>query len=292
MLTTISQLPLVEKLGTFLREHGVPVLLISLVALIGIRFVDRIIERLVRKIISRHSFVSEEEEKKREDTIIVILRKLARILIWFGALFFILQEVGVPIAPLLTGAGIFGVAIGFGAQSLVKDFITGLFIITENQYRIGDVICVGEYCGVVEDMTLRITKLRNIDGTIHYIPNSEIRIASNKSKDFSMVDFKIGVSYDTDLEHLEEVINDVGDSLKEDPRFGIYILEAPHFLRIDDFGESAIIVHISGKVYPKRQYLIGGEMKRRLKHAFDEHGIVIPYPTRVVYQKKFKGDKS
>jgi len=263
--------------------------IVFILSIILIRVVNSLVARLVRKIISRDSFVSEEEEKKREDTIIKILHRLSHILIWFGFVFFLLQEFGIPIAPLLTGAGILGMAVGFGAQSLVRDFITGLFIVTENQFRIGDVVCIGDYCGVVEDMTLRITKLREMDGTIHYIPNSEIRVASNKSKDFSKIDIKIGVAYHTDIDHLEEVINSIGEEIKRHQEYGKFVIETPHFLRIDEFGDSAIIVRIIGTVYPKKQYLIEGELNRIIKQRFEEEGIEIPYPTRtVVLQNKEK----
>ncbi len=270
----------------WLKVHGIKIIIALFLALLTIRLVRKLVARLVRKIISRDSFVSEEEEKRREDTIITILNKLIHIVVWFGFFFFLLQEVGVPIAPLLTGAGIVGMAVGFGAQSLVKDFITGIFIVTENQFRIGDVICVDGRCGVVEDMTLRITKIREIDGTIHYIPNSEIRIASNKSKDFSKVDIVVGVAYDTDIDHLEHVINTIGNELKESEEYGRFIIEAPRFLRIEEFGDSAIHVRILGTVYPKRQYLIEGEFKRRLKKKFEEEGIEIPYPIHTILLRR------
>ena len=274
---------------SWLKVHGLRIAIVFILSIILIRVVNSLVARLVRKIISRDSFVSEEEEKKREDTIIKILHRLSHILIWFGFVFFLLQEFGIPIAPLLTGAGILGMAVGFGAQSLVRDFITGLFIVTENQFRIGDVVCIGDYCGVVEDMTLRITKLREMDGTIHYIPNSEIRVASNKSKDFSKIDIKIGVAYHTDIDHLEKVINSIGEEIKRHQEYGKFVIETPHFLRIDEFGDSAIIVRIIGTVYPKKQYLIEGELNRIIKQRFEEEGIEIPYPTRtVVLQNKEK----
>lgn len=279
---------ILQDVLSWLKVHGIKIVVVFLLALLTVRIAGKLITRLVRKIISRDSFISEEEEKKREDTIINILVKLTHILVWFGFLFFLLQEVGIPIAPLLTGAGILGMAVGFGAQSLVRDFITGLFIVTENQFRIGDVVCIGGHCGVVEDMTLRITKIREMDGTIHYIPNSEIRIASNKSKDFSKVDLVIGVAYNTDIDKLEKVINEIGDSLKSDSEYGKFIIEAPQFLRIDEFGDSAINVRILGTVYPKKQYLIKGELNRRLKKRFEEEGIEIPYPIRTVLLHKEK----
>lgn len=274
---------LVPDIQLWLQEHGLIVLGIIAGTWILSKFMNSLIVRITRKMIPRGSFVSAAEEKKREDTLIKISQNFFGIFIWVAAALGILHQFGVPVAPLITGAGIIGVAIGFGSQSLVKDIITGLFIIAENQFRIGDFICVDTYCGTVEDMTLRVTKLRQIDGTIHYIPNGEIKVASNKSKDYSKVDLKIGVGYHTDFDKLEEIVNQVGQELAEDEEFGIHIIEAPHFLRIDDFGDYSIQVHISGKVYPKTQYLINGEMRRRLKKIFDDYGIEIPYPTRVVH---------
>lgn len=267
----------------WLFSHGFTILIILISTWVLSRFLKNIVTKVVRRMIPRHAFASPSEEKKREDTLITIIKNFLGIFIWIAAVLGILYEIGVPIAPLLTGAGILGVAVGFGSQSLVKDVITGLFIIAENQFRINDYVCVGDYCGTVEGMTLRVTRLRHIDGTIHYIPNGEIKIASNKSKDYSKVDLKIGVGYDTDMEKLETIINQVGADLALDPAFKDLIIEAPAFLRIDDFLDSSISVHISGVVQPKQQYLVNGELRHRLKKIFEEKGIEIPYPTRVVH---------
>ena len=278
-------IPALEMVRDWLAEHAVIVAIILVATWILSKFVGQIVARTVRRMVAHSSFISEIEEKKREDTIIKISENFFGIFIWIAAIFGILHQVGVPIGPLITGAGIIGVAVGFGSQSLIKDIITGLFIIVENQFRIGDFVCVDKYCGTVEDMTIRITKLRELDGTIHYIPNGEIKVASNKSKDYSKVDLKIGVGYDTDIEKLEVLVNKMGKELAEDPEFEPYIFEAPYFLRIDDFLDSSINIHITGTVQPKKQYLINGEMRKRLKHLFDTNGIEIPYPTRVEYVK-------
>lgn len=246
-----------------------------------------IILKIVQKVVQRHAYSSPAEEKKREDTLIKISHNFFKIFIWVAAFLGILHQFGVPVAPLITGAGILGVAVGFGSQSLIKDILNGLFIIVENQFRIGDFICIdGDHCGTVEDMTLRITKLRQIDGTIHYVPNGAIKIASNKSKDYSKVDLRIGVGYNTDFDKLESIINKVGQSLANHEEFGKHIIDAPRFLRIDNFLDSSISIHITGTVYPKMQYLINGEMRKRLKQMFDEKGIEIPYPTRVMHNQK------
>lgn len=267
----------------WLTSHGLTVLVILVSTWVLAKFLKVIVTKVVRRMIPKHAFTSESEEKKREDTLITIIKNFLGIFIWIAAVLGILHEIGVPIAPLLTGAGILGVAVGFGSQSLVKDVITGLFIIAENQFRINDYVCVGDYCGTVEGMTLRVTRLRHIDGTIHYIPNGEIKIASNKSKDYSKVDLKIGVGYDTDMEKLETIINKVGNELAQDINFKDLIIKPPQFLRIDDFLDSSINIHISGVVEPKQQYLINGELRHRLKKIFEEKGIEIPYPTRVVH---------
>ncbi len=267
----------------WIKTHSLSILTVLVVTWIISHFIRLIITRIVRRMIPHGSFRLENEEIKREDTLIEILSEFFNIIVWVGAFLYILSTFGVPIAPLVTGAGILGVAVGFGSQSLVKDVINGMFIIAENQFRIGDVITVGQYSGTVEGMTLRVTKLRHINGTIHYVPNGEIKVASNESMDFSMVDLKINVGYETKIDHLQEVINQVGQDLVNDPEFKDAIIEAPEFLRIDDFTDYAITARILSKVYPKEQYRIAGELRKRLKKAFEAHSIDIPYPTRVVH---------
>jgi small-conductance mechanosensitive channel len=267
----------------WIKTHSLSILTVLVVTWIISHFIRLIITRIVRRMIPHGSFRLENEEIKREDTLIEILSEFFNIIVWVGAFLYILSTFGVPIAPLVTGAGILGVAVGFGSQSLVKDVINGMFIIAENQFRIGDVITVGQYSGTVEGMTLRVTKLRHINGTIHYVPNGEIKVASNESMDFSMVDLKINVGYETKIDHLQKVINHVGQDLANDPEFKDAIIETPEFLRIDDFTDYAITARILSKVYPKEQYRVAGELRKRLKKAFEAHLIDIPYPTRVVH---------
>ncbi len=273
----------------WIKTHSLSILTVLVVTWIISHFIRLIITRIVRRMIPHGSFRLENEEIKREDTLIEILSEFFNIIVWVGAFLYILSTFGVPIAPLVTGAGILGVAVGFGSQSLVKDVINGMFIIAENQFRIGDVITVGQYSGTVEGMTLRVTKLRHINGTIHYVPNGEIKVASNESMDFSMVDLKINVGYETKIDHLQEVINQVGQDLVNDPEFKDAIIEAPEFLRIDDFTDYAITARILSRVYPKEQYRIAGELRKRLKKAFEAHSIDIPYPTRVVHNIDSQG---
>jgi small conductance mechanosensitive channel len=198
----------------------------------------------------------------------------------------ILQETGIQIAPILAGAGIVGLAFGFGGQYLIRDLISGLFIILENQYRIGDVVNINSTGGLVEDISLRMTTLRDLDGTVHHIPHGEIKMVSNLSKNFARLNVDIGISYDSDLEKVIEVINTTGTEIAEDPAFKDSIISPPKFLRIKEFADSAIIVKVLGDTKPLKQWEISGEFRKRIKVAFDKEGIEIPFPQRVIHHAK------
>ncbi|NSW93905.1 MAG: mechanosensitive ion channel family protein [Bacteroidales bacterium] len=273
-----------DQIVPWLLNHGIKIVLIGLAAYLLNIILGRIIIRAVRIAVVRDETMTEEAEIKREDTLIHIFKGALRIILIILAVLMILQEAGLKIGPILAGAGIAGLAIGFGAQSLVKDVISGLFMIIENQYRIGDIIKIDDIGGTVEKITLRLTTLRDINGTVHHIPNGEIKRVSNLSKDFARVNFDIGVSYNTNLEHVIEVINRTGKELAEDPAFADAIISPPRFLRVNDFGDSAIIIKILGDTKPLRQWEITGEMRKRLKIAFDREGIEIPFPQRVIHQ--------
>lgn len=195
----------------------------------------------------------------------------------------VLKEADLDIAPLLAGAGIAGLALGFGGQYLIRDIITGLFLILENQYRIGDVVQLNGTGGLVEDITLRITTLRDMDGTVHFIPHGEIKMVSNLSKNFARVNLDISVAYDSDLDHVISVINKTGEELAQDPVFKDYLITQPKFLRVNEFGDSAIILKVVGDTKPLKQWEVSGELRRRIKVAFDREGIEIPFPQRVIY---------
>jgi moderate conductance mechanosensitive channel len=245
-----------------------------------------IIPRIVRTIIRNSQDVSTEEElKKREDTLSgVIGTSFQIIVIFIFALMIILQFVDwTVIVPVLTATGVAGVALGFGAQWLVKDIIAGLFIILEDQYRKGDVVKVADVSGVVEDITLRRTVLRDMDGIIHSVPNGEIRVASNFTKQWSRANLNISVSYDTDLDKAIAVINRVGKELAEDPLWVSAIITPPRALRVDKLGDSGIEIKVIGDTKPIRQWDVMGELRLRLKKAFDKEGIEIPWPHTKVY---------
>jgi small-conductance mechanosensitive channel len=280
----------IGKLGDvvfpWLLTHGIKIVIIGIAAWLLIVILSKIIRKSVRVAVVPDKNMPPEAEKKREDTLIHIFNGALKIVIIVLALMMILQETGLEIGPLLAGAGILGLAFGFGGQYLIRDIITGLFIILENQYRIGDVVNIDGTSGSVEDITLRLTTLRDLDGTMHHIPHGDIKRASNLSKKFARINLDMGVAYNTDLEHVIRVINKTGNELAEDPLYREFILKPPQFLRVNDFADSAIIVKILGETKPLKQWEITGELRKRLKVAFDKEGIEIPFPQRVIHQAK------
>jgi small conductance mechanosensitive channel len=270
----------------WLKTDGLEVALVVIAVLVIRKFGKVVVEKIVRKSVPADAFMRPEDEEARENTLIQILNGIISVLIWVVAVMMILSSLGVNIAPLLAGAGLLGVAVGFGAQYLVRDIITGLFIILENQYRVGDVISLDGTSGTVERVTLRTTILRDMDGVVHHVPNGEIKITSNKSRDWARVNLVIGVGYNEDLDKVERVVNKTGEDLANDPAWSDKIVEAPVFLRVDKLNDSSVDVRILGKTMPNDQWAVTGELRKRIKIAFDKEKIEIPYPHRVVYTQK------
>lgn len=265
-------------------SNGLKIIAIIFVVYFFNKFSHNFITKIIRKVIISDHFLSKEAEKKREDTLIKIISGSINIIVWLIAGLMILQELGVNTGPLLAAAGIAGLAFGFGGQYLIRDIISGLFIIFENQYRVNDVVCFDNTCGLVENISLRMTTLRDLDGTVHHVPHGEIKKVSNLSKHFSRVNLNIGISYSSNLEKVIEVVNKVGKELAEDPKWKESITKPPQFLRVDDFGDSAVIIKILGETKPIEQWGVTGELRKRLKIAFDKEGIEIPFPQRVIHQ--------
>lgn len=270
----------------WLTSHGLKILVILLFSFVAYAILKRVIARGVRISIIKDSSSSVMAQKKREDTLSRIFGGVLKIVIIAIALMMVLQELGIEIAPILAGAGIVGVAIGFGGQYLIRDVISGFFIILENQYRIGDVVDFDGTGGLVEDISLRMTTIRDLDGTVHHIPHGEIKRVSNLSKFFSRVNINVGVSYNSNLEHVIAVINRVGQEMALDPIWKDAIIKPPQFLRVDEFADSSINIKILGDTQPIRQWEVAGELRRRLKIEFDKEGIEIPFPQRVVHHIK------
>jgi len=267
----------------WLINHGIKIAVIVIAAILIKSIAKKSIQRIVKAATHSDRPGTDEGEIKRMNTIVRIFSWTVSVLITVIAFMMIAQEFGIQIAPLLASAGIVGVAIGFGGQYLVRDVITGFFLIFENQYRIGDVVNMEGLGGVVEDISLRVTTLRDMNGTVHYIPHGEIKKVSNLSKQFAKVNLNVGVSYRTDLNKLIEVINRVGSELASDPNWKDLIDEAPAFLRVDSFDDSAISVKIVGVTKPLQQWSVTGELRKRIKEAFDAEGIEIPLPQRVIH---------
>lgn len=260
--------------------------LILLGAWTVVRFGNLAIHKTVARSVRPSSHKNRAEELKREETVIQIVSGALNIVVWPLALILIIAQFGINVGPLIAGAGVIGVALGFGAQSLVKDVISGLFIIAENQYGVGDVVDLDGTTGKVQHITLRSTVLRDLDGIVHHVPNGTIERASNYSSEHSGVNLDVGVAYDSDLEKVIKVVNRVGKELAKDPEWQDQILETPYFLRVDNLGDSSIDLKIVGNVKPLQQWAVTGELRKRLKIAFDKEGIEIPFPQRVIHQAK------
>lgn len=279
-------------LGPWLQSHGIKIIIISIGAFVLYRIGKKFIRKVVIVALITDRTMSKIAQKKREDTLIRIFTWTLSIIILIVAILMLLQEIGVPVAPILASAGIIGLAIGFGGQYLIRDIISGFFIILENQYRIGDVVSFDGTSGLVEDISLRMTTLRDLDGTVYHVPHGEIKKVANLTKYFARVNLNIGVSYNTNIQQLEELINRIGNEIAEDECFKEAIIKPPQFVRIEDFADSAIIIKILGETQPLKQWEITGELRKRLKISFDKEGIEIPFPQRVIHQhpKKEKID--
>jgi small conductance mechanosensitive channel len=199
------------------------------------------------------------------------------------AVLIVLREVGVDITPILTGAGIAGLAVGFGAQNLVRDVISGFFLIAENQVRVGDVAIINGKGGLVEAIRLRTIVLRGLDGTVHVIPNGAINELSNMTKDFSYALLDVGVAYKEDTDRVVDVLKEVAAELQQDPGYAERILAPLEVLGVDAFADSAVMIRIRIKTAPIQQWNVARELRRRIKKAFDQRGIEIPFPHLSVY---------
>jgi len=253
------------------------IVLIVAVAWFSYRLLKITIQRM-EAIVEDDDSSTVSDQEQRAQTLGQILRNAGQILIYVIAGMMILRELGLDIGPILAGVGVVGLAVGFGAQTLVKDVISGFFILLENRFRVGDFVQVGDITGNVEKMTLRATFLRDLNGTLHVVPNGEIRTLANQTKDWSRSVVNVGISYDTDLERALKVLEDVGRELREDATFAPLVLEGPVAIGPLEFGDSAITMRLMVKTGPGQQWRVARELRRRIKEAFDREGIEFPYP--------------
>uniref|UniRef100_A0A7V5CSR3 Mechanosensitive ion channel family protein n=1 Tax=Acidobacterium capsulatum TaxID=33075 RepID=A0A7V5CSR3_9BACT len=223
------------------------------------------------------------ELEKRATTISAIIRKALAGVIWVLAIIMALKEAGFDIGPILAGAGILGLAVGFGAQNLVHDIISGMFLLLENQIRVNDVAILNGTGGLVEAIHLRTTVLRGQDGTVHIFRNGSINTLSNMTHGYSYYVFDLGVAYKEDTDHVIEVLKGIADELMEEEKFKAIILEPLDVIGVDSFGDSAVMIKARFKTAPIQQWTVGREMNRRIKKKFDEVGIEIPFPHTSIY---------
>ena len=223
------------------------------------------------------------EQAKRAETLTHLLRQLVRIAVLVVGGLVILKEVGVEIAPILAGAGILGLAVGFGAQNLVRDVISGFFLILENQVRVGDVAIINGTGGLVEAIAFRTISLRDLSGTVHIFPNGTITTLANMTRDWSAYVFEIGIAYGEDSDRATELIRRVGEELAADAYYGPLIKEPMEVFGVDKLGDSSVVIKGRIKTWPIHQWEVGRELLRRVKKTFDAEGVEIPFPQRSVH---------
>jgi small-conductance mechanosensitive channel len=250
---------------------------------IAIHFVRIGLRHLEAVVMKATADASPEAARKRATTLSAILRTIALAFIWAVILVETLDQVGVDIRPVLAGAGIIGLAVGFGAQNLIRDLISGFFIILEDQIRLGDVAIINGTGGLVEAITFRTITLRDFSQVVHIFPNGAINTLSNMTKGWSAFVLDMGVAYKEDTDRVAEVMKRVGEELRQDPLFGEKILEPLELIGVDNFADSGVIIRVRIKTKPIEQWNVGREYRRRLKKAFDAERIEIPFPHRSLY---------
>lgn len=264
-----------EVVSTTLRVTGV-----LLAAVLSVRMMRRGVTKLHAKVSAQTSPL---RALQRTQTLAKVASSAGMVAVWSIATIYVLSELGFNLAPLLAGAGVIGLAIGFGAQNLVRDVVSGFFILLEDQYGVGDVIEINqEAAGVVEQLTLRLTGMRGIDGTLHFIPNGEIKLVSNRSKDWSRAVVDVGVAYKEDPNKVREVLEQVAEEADTSAPGSKYLNRQPEVLGIEMLGEYEVVWRMLAETKPGKQWQVGRDLRERVTVAFDEADIEIPFPHRVM----------
>jgi small conductance mechanosensitive channel len=261
------------------------ILLILLATWIALKLARKLSTHLIDFIVGKNDDV---EFQKRAQTLVGIARYIMILGISVVAALTILRELGIEIGPILAAAGIMGLAVGFGAQSLVKDVISGFFILLDDQIRVGDVVEIAGKSGLVEKVNLRVTVLRDVAGNVHYVPNGTIAVVTNMTKDYSRYILDVGVAYREDVDEVISVIKGIGEEMRNDPAFRDDLLEPLEVLGLHAFTDSAVIIRARTTTPPNQQWRVGREFNRRLKKRFDELGIEIPFPHMTLYMGQDK----
>ncbi len=262
------------------------ILAIVAIAWIASWLLRRLIRILRTRVTSR--LQDDPEAARRADTLWRVLRHLVAVVITILAALLVLGEVGVSVAPLLGAAGVAGIAIGFGAQSLVKDYFTGIFLLIENQIRTGDVVKVAGHGGVVEEVTLRFVRLRDYDGNVHFVPNGKIETVVNLTRGFAFAVVDVGVAYQEDVDQVIAVMREVGAEMRADPTLARNILDDIDIAGVERWDDSAVVIRCRFRVVALQQWAVRRAFLGRLKKAFDARGIEIPFPHLTVYAGRHK----
>lgn len=277
---------LLTRLSHWIFTELPSIVILIILLLVTLRVSFFMIQKLRNILAKRTVHQSEEpnlEVEKRLNTLMGIVRKIVAVMIWGIFIMIFLKKINIDIAPILAGAGIVGLAVGFGAQELVRDFISGFFILLENQIRTGDVAIINGTGGLVEKIELRTITLRDISGVVHIFQNGKINTVSNMTKEWSAMVFDIGVAYKEDLDQVMQIMQEVAEKMRQDNQFKSLILEPMEIFGLDSFGDSALVIKGRLKTKPSHQWAVGREYRKRLKAAFDQQRIEIPFPHRTIY---------
>lgn len=270
-----------EQVTGWAMSGGLRLLLIVAIAFLLVRLVSLLVGRFEHEV-SQDADLEVLERAKRAKTLGGLIQNVLTTMVIAVAALMVLREVGLDITPILTGAGILGLAVGFGAQSLVKDIISGFFMILENEIRVGDVIQVDSHGGAVESMNLRTIVLRDLEGTLHIIPNGSVNAVLNRTKDFSFYVIEMPMAYSADTDAVADLVRRVGAELRDDIAYAPFILDDIEILGVDAYADSSVTLKLRIKTVPLRQWFVGRELRRRLKKAYDAEGFEFPFPTRTL----------
>jgi len=280
-----SLIPKVTESLISMAQSSLRILLIIIAGGIGIKILKIAMRRLEGVLIKsgETAETAPGAVRQRVNTLIGVVSTIVFVLVWFVVALATLGQIGINIGPILAGAGVIGLAVGFGAQNLVRDLVSGFFLILENQIRVGDVAMLNGTGGVVERITFRAVTLRDLSAVVHIFPNGTIQTLANLTKDWSAYVIDVGVAYKENTDHVVDVMRRVSEEMRAEPEYGSVMLEPMEVLGVDDFADSAVIIKARFKTQPIKQWFIGREYRRRLKMAFDAEGIEIPFPHLSIY---------
>jgi len=277
--------PRLLDLSISVTVSSLRILLTIVIAYIAIKLLRVGLERLegLLTFAAERTEIASSAANRRVKTLLGVIRTIAVVLIWFMVVLISFSHVGINIGPILAGAGIVGLAVGFGAQNLVRDLVSGFFMILENQIHVGDVAVINGTGGLVENISFRTIVLRDLEGVVHVFPNGTINTLSNRTKEWSACVIDIRVAYKNDTDRVVEIMRAVGATMQEETAFSGLMLEPIEVLGVNDFAESAVTIRARIKTLPLQQWTVGREYRRRLKKAFDTEGIGFPFPHRTLY---------